>query len=183
MELSLTRSFCSCYCSVSVIAMGDEFIVVIADVGLCEFVDPENPLVEVSTSCSVDSSAPEVIRASRSDDLIDGAKADGKRAPGVSDGTTFRLSSISCWYLTPLFPFRLTPVWAYGVILFELLFWRYPFPRDSRVKRAQNNLPQLEISFPGSRSSCVGDLCEQTLRELPSERLSASAILTHEWFS
>lgn len=126
------------------------------DFGLCDFFDPSLPELKTCTTFvgSIDFSAPEVVKC---------ALEDGK--PQLYDGMA-------------------ADMWPVGVILFESLYWKYPFHRDLRIASVQSGTPQAPLEFPVRSPDCTlefKDLCSALVEEDPAVRLSAAAAMAHPW--
>jgi calcium/calmodulin-dependent protein kinase kinase 2 len=124
------------------------------DFGLCDFVDPTAVGEKTCTTFvgSLDFCAPEVIQCALRVEGV-GAAYDGVKADS----------------------------WPVGAILFECLFWKYPFLRDQRISALRAGLAQPSLRFPGECTDQFKDICCRLMDEDPGRRLSMDDAMEHPW--
>jgi serine/threonine protein kinase len=128
------------------------------DFGLCDFVDPTAVGERTCTTFvgSLDFCAPEVIQCA----LLEGVEGADVAYDGVKADS-----------------------WPVGAILFECLFWKYPFLRDQRIGALRAGLQQPSLVFPTECTDQFKDLCYQLMDEDPARRLSMEEAMTHPWMA
>ena len=77
---------------------------------------------------------------------------------------------------------RAADIWGLGVMLYTILIGRYPF-HDVEPSALFTKIRQGQYAIPDSVSSRGKCLIHALLRHNPSERLLASEISHHPWFS
>jgi serine/threonine protein kinase len=78
---------------------------------------------------------------------------------------------------------RLADSWSLGIVLFQLVTWRYPFQREERVEAIRDGRPQPKIHF-SSKTRCTfeyKDLVRRLTREDPERRMAVADALRHPW--
>ncbi|XP_013409915.1 tribbles homolog 2-like [Lingula anatina] len=72
-------------------------------------------------------------------------------------------------------------MWSLGVILYTMLFGRYPF-HDTEPSALFRKILRGQYNVPETVSSKARCLIRSLLRQDPSERLTADEVLRHPWF-
>jgi serine/threonine protein kinase len=96
-------------------------------------------------------------------------------------------------YFESLYDGRFADVWSLGVLLYVLLFRRFPFniKVDKGVKMSRGDYLQAmfeekvtgSLLFPDKTAASLRSLLCGMLAPNPEDRLSTGEILSHEWFS
>jgi len=96
-------------------------------------------------------------------------------------------------YFESLYDGRFADVWSLGVLLYVLLFRRFPFniKVDKGVKMSRGDYLQAmfeekvtgSLLFPDKTASSLRSLLCGMLAPNPEDRLSTGEILAHEWFA
>lgn len=72
-------------------------------------------------------------------------------------------------------------IWAVGVILFQLVVGRYPFPEFQSVLQSLETIASCEYEIPDSVEPTIADLIRGIMTKDPASRLTISQILSHPW--
>ncbi len=72
-------------------------------------------------------------------------------------------------------------IWSLGVMLYTMLFGRYPF-HDNEPLALFSKIRSGHFPLPDSISSKAKCLLRAVLRKDPSERFSSQELLEHPWF-
>jgi serine/threonine protein kinase len=96
-------------------------------------------------------------------------------------------------YFESLYDGRFADVWSMGVLLYVLLFRRFPFniKVDKGVKMSRGDYLQAmfeekvtgSLLFPDKTASSLRSLLCGMLAPNPEDRLSTGEIMSHEWFA
>ena len=76
---------------------------------------------------------------------------------------------------------RAADIWSLGVMLYTMLFGRYPF-HDNEPSALFSKIRNGQFLLPDCISSKARCLLRSILRKDPTERLSAHELLEHPWF-
>ena len=76
---------------------------------------------------------------------------------------------------------RAADIWSLGVMLYTMLFGRYPF-HDNEPSALFSKIRSGHFILPDCISSKARCLLRSILRKDPSERLTAQELLEHPWF-
>ncbi len=77
---------------------------------------------------------------------------------------------------------RAADMWSLGVMLYTMLFGRYPF-HDNEPSALFSKIRSGHFILPDTVSSKAKCLLRAILRKDPTERLNAQEVLEHPWFS
>ena len=85
--------------------------------------------------------------------------------------------------MIPAFDARLADVWSLGIVLFELVAWKYPFQRAERLEALHEDRPQspLHFSRKNATSAAYQNLVQFMVTDRPKDRITAASALTHPW--
>jgi serine/threonine protein kinase len=80
---------------------------------------------------------------------------------------------------------RKSDMWSLGIVLFELITWKYPFDRDERLTALHQGRPQPNLHFSRRipTTPAYQNLVRLLITERADDRISAADALTHPWIT